>query len=54
VTRGAGDEGASGGGVAGAGGGAACCCEAGDCAHAASQHANRTATNLLFIIVPLV
>src|SRR5947209_6302660 len=53
VTRGAGDEGASGGGVAGAGGGATCCCEAGDCAHAASQQANRTATNLVFIIVPL-
>src|SRR5438270_8379167 len=54
VTRGAGDEGASGGGV---GGGAIsccdCCCEAGDCAHAASQQANRTATSLVFIIVPL-
>src|SRR5438874_11434042 len=52
VTRGAGGEAASGGGAAGAGGGVGCC-GADDCAHAARQHANRTATKSLFIIVPL-
>src|SRR5690242_14413405 len=53
VTRGAGGGGASGGGVAGADGAATSCCEAGGCAHATSQQANRIATNLVFIIVPL-
>src|SRR5438105_11594039 len=53
VTRGVGGEAASGGGAASVGGGAACCCVAGECAHAARPHANRTATNSLFIIVPL-
>src|SRR5207248_5508179 len=53
VTRGAGDEGASGGGVAGAAGGATCCCAASDCADPASEQANRTVTNLVFIIVLL-
>jgi hypothetical protein len=46
VTRGAAGGAASSGDAAGSGGAAPCCCGAGDCAHAARQHVNRTATSL--------